>query len=185
MRRIAAVVLAGMTIVPALRSAAGAAEGSAQGGIVHDLDYLKPQKWNQVLIKGGPGAQPEGDEGRVDGIVAQTNDPGLQRVLETALLTGAQVRVTTDGKSRPAKILTVRLIARDPCAGDGCVLEIRCGPKNECAAKIQGQASEIPVKEPRVIGVLLTAIAFGKATGYLTVTEGEITRVKVDAGGTP
>jgi len=36
-----------------------------------------------------------------------------------------------------------------------------------------------------VIGVLLTAIAYGKATEYLTVTEGEITRVKVNAGGTP
>src|SRR5262245_36515741 len=124
MRRIAAVVLAGMTIVPALRSIAGAAE-AAQGGIVYDLDYLKAQKWTQVLIKGGPGAQADDAEGRVDGVVGQTNDPGLQRVLETALLTAAQVRVTTDGKSRPAKILTVRLIARDPCAGEGCVLEFR------------------------------------------------------------
>jgi hypothetical protein len=146
-------------------------------GVVYDIDFLG--KRTQILIE---------TKGKQNGPLVTAN-PILQNVLQSALARRLTVTATHNPQSEITSVTVAGqyppTIPVDPQLDVAWLVNrLSCDDKGQCAAHLSqakqpAQTMDARTSNPQALGVLLTGVAHALPVGYLTVSEGQITRVKI------
>jgi hypothetical protein len=140
-------------------------------GKVYDLDFISAQGSCQVLMTDGR-----------DELIARTADQRVQSFLQTAFSIGSLETSVDYIDGHDWKwIVGVRVNAKSNQKGG--VRQVELSPEFPyCRAEIEGQTVDVIVLDPRLEGILLTAIASPGAKFDYNEEDGRLTRAKVNLG---